>query len=59
MRSHVYLEDIAGIEGTRWWVVSLVALVVGLALLMGAWAVISVMGLAVTRFRKGAAAADR
>jgi hypothetical protein len=58
-RSHVYFEDIAGIEGIRWWVVSLVVFVIGLALLMAAWAAMFVMGLAVRRFRKGAATADR
>lgn len=59
MRSHVYFEDVAGIEGLRWWVVSLLVFVVGVVFLVAAWVAISVMGFAARRLRKSAATADR
>ena len=40
-RSHVYFEDIAGIEGTRWYVVSVVSFIAGTLLFTVTLAIVS------------------
>jgi hypothetical protein len=54
-KSHVYFEDISGIEGARWYVVAAVALIAGTLLLIATFTIVAITRFVARRLRRFAA----